>query len=576
MSKSILRIAAIVVLGLSTAISAQANSIAIIAITGESAPDGSGVFNTITLPSLNDAQQLGFVVLIDGSIPGANFNIAVYRGTSDSLTTIARSGQPLTGGDIIDGFPGNNTEINQSGQVMERLIVDGNGPITEEISFIGNGGPIDVFPRQGSASPSGNNELLNASVSSLTETGVAAYYGIYLGNNPERGVYRRNTDGSIETLLLRNSPAPRGGVFESVSLSSPSINNSGQVTFFTDVDPGPDFLASLVMIDGTIVHELVREGDTLSDGITTIDQISDVDNTVINNSGQIAFTAEYTQPGFGPEGVFIADTNGVRLIAGRVLEEGRGAISDPRVIGFSDSGYIGLMTDLNSVRGTSIYLVNDTDSTLIANEGDPAPQDGLFFLDIHSRSPALNENGQIAFVSDLSDQVNGDITGTALFLYDPVDGLQQVLATGDELDTSTITSLSLVGSAYSPTSRPISSNHSGLNNHGDLAFHFELADGRSGVALWSSRLPGDLNGDGFVGITDLNIILTNWNQSVPPANSTADPSGDGFVGILDLNLVLGNWNAGTPPTNYAYIPEPATTLLTLIIAPWFLLRRRND
>lgn len=79
-------------------------------------------------------------------------------------------------------------------------------------------------------------------------------------------------------------------------------------------------------------------------------------------------------------------------------------------------------------------------------------------------------------------------------------------------------------------------------------------------------LTGDLNGDGFVGIDDLNLVLAAWNQSVPPGDPLADPSGDGFVGIDDLNLVLGNWNAGTPP--YAggqpTIPEPASFALLTI------------
>jgi PEP-CTERM motif len=74
-------------------------------------------------------------------------------------------------------------------------------------------------------------------------------------------------------------------------------------------------------------------------------------------------------------------------------------------------------------------------------------------------------------------------------------------------------------------------------------------------------LTGDLDGDGFVGITDLNIVLGNWNQNVPPGNPLADPSGDGFVGIEDLNTVLGNWNAGTPPPSGASVPEPATLAL---------------
>ena len=85
-------------------------------------------------------------------------------------------------------------------------------------------------------------------------------------------------------------------------------------------------------------------------------------------------------------------------------------------------------------------------------------------------------------------------------------------------------------------------------------------------------LDGDLNGDGFVGLDDLDIILSAWNQSVPPANPAADPSGDGFVGLDDLDIVLNNWNAGTPPASV--VPEPATLAL-LGLGGMALLRKRR-
>ncbi len=81
--------------------------------------------------------------------------------------------------------------------------------------------------------------------------------------------------------------------------------------------------------------------------------------------------------------------------------------------------------------------------------------------------------------------------------------------------------------------------------------------GRQFLYPYVEFIIGDLDGDGFVGIDDLNIVLANWNQNVPPADPMADPSGDGFVGIDDLNAVLGNWNAGTPLNSRANIPEPA-------------------
>ncbi len=80
----------------------------------------------------------------------------------------------------------------------------------------------------------------------------------------------------------------------------------------------------------------------------------------------------------------------------------------------------------------------------------------------------------------------------------------------------------------------------------------------------TTALDGDLDGDGFVGISDLNVVLAAWNQTVPPGDALADPSGDGFVGIDDLNFVLGNWNAGTPPGaagDVGSIPEPGAVVV---------------
>ncbi len=82
---------------------------------------------------------------------------------------------------------------------------------------------------------------------------------------------------------------------------------------------------------------------------------------------------------------------------------------------------------------------------------------------------------------------------------------------------------------------------------------------------------GDLNGDGFVGLDDLDIILTNWNQNVTVGDQ-ADPSGDGYVGLDDLDFVLNNWNAGTPPASV--VPEPATLAL-LGFGGMALLRKRR-
>lgn len=91
-------------------------------------------------------------------------------------------------------------------------------------------------------------------------------------------------------------------------------------------------------------------------------------------------------------------------------------------------------------------------------------------------------------------------------------------------------------------------------------------------------LPGDLDGDGFVGIGDLNAILSNWNAQVTAGDLlSGDVNGDGFVGIEDLNVVLGNWNTGVPPATGESIPEPGVIgMLGLGCAVGALSRKRRS
>ena len=88
-------------------------------------------------------------------------------------------------------------------------------------------------------------------------------------------------------------------------------------------------------------------------------------------------------------------------------------------------------------------------------------------------------------------------------------------------------------------------------------------------------IAGDLDGDGFVGIADLNIVLGNWNTNVSAGDPLlGDPSGDGYVGIEDLNTVLGNWNAGTPPSTHS-VPEPGAVLVFTPLGGIWLAKRKR-
>lgn len=52
---------------------------------------------------------------------------------------------------------------------------------------------------------------------------------------------------------------------------------------------------------------------------------------------------------------------------------------------------------------------------------------------------------------------------------------------------------------------------------------------------------GDASGDGFVDVTDINLVLSSWMTPVETPGLQGDVSRNGFVDMDDLNLVLGGW-----------------------------------
>lgn len=71
------------------------------------------------------------------------------------------------------------------------------------------------------------------------------------------------------------------------------------------------------------------------------------------------------------------------------------------------------------------------------------------------------------------------------------------------------------------------------------------------AALANACCPADANGDGFVDLADLNIVLAHFGEGVqppfggnpPPPPEAGDLNGDGQVDLADLNLVLAGFGS---------------------------------
>ena len=90
-------------------------------------------------------------------------------------------------------------------------------------------------------------------------------------------------------------------------------------------------------------------------------------------------------------------------------------------------------------------------------------------------------------------------------------------------------------------------------------------------------IPGDINGDTQVNLTDYGILTSHWLQTVPPG-LYGDLNSDGKVSIIDFSVFKTDYNAfnGGGGESLA-VPEPGTIILLAIASPALLLawRRRR-
>ena len=83
-------------------------------------------------------------------------------------------------------------------------------------------------------------------------------------------------------------------------------------------------------------------------------------------------------------------------------------------------------------------------------------------------------------------------------------------------------------------------NTNGLDDDCEIISGSAADDNGNGIPD-ACELPGDIDGDGLVNVTDLLILLGTWGPCADCDACPADFDGDCDVGTTDLLVLLANW-----------------------------------
>ncbi len=175
-----------------------------------------------------------------------------------------------------------------------------------------------------------------------------------------------------------------------------------------------------------------------------------------------------------------------------------------------------------------------------------------------------------------------DVSQLSAIQRDPVTG--KLVGTAANGDLSSFNPTIINRDSLRPTSPVNITGFSsfGVDGSGEM-YIVSLNNGRV-FRFTADRLPGDANFDNRVDLNDFFILQANWGLSNRSINQ-GDANGDRFIGIPDLNVLINNF-AQTPlgidpsipgfeivQAWAASVPEPAT--LAVLAAPMLLLSRRR-
>ncbi len=296
----------------------------------------------------------------------------------------------------------------------------------DEGIFRGNGGPLTTV-----ATTSDPTYFTFLERPVINAANTVAFEGVL--NAGGAGLFAKN--GGVTTTIALNSGTP-------FSLFSPlSINDSGSVAFEADFDTGGD---GVFVSNGSSTTTIALSSDPVFASFGAYPSI--------NSAGTVAFLGFLDA---GGRGIFTGNGAPTTMIASEA-----GPLNTLGTPVLNATGTIAFAANLDT-GGSGIFSINSGIlNTIALSEGT--------LLGSFPGAYSINLAGTVAFTAGLDAGGSGIFTG-------PDVAADKVIRTGDPLFGSTLTQFEMGFNA--------------LNDAGQVAFVYKLANGRSGIAVATPVVP---------------------------------------------------------------------------------------
>jgi len=210
---------------------------------------GGFFFGTFFTPDINDAGDVLFFCDVNGG--SSRRALFLYRGATGEIVKVAAIGDPSPiGGTFGAVGPGS---LNNKGQVVFLASAVGtinsdiymwDNDVVTKVAAVGDpapqGGTFSGLGVESAGFQDGTNIPVGP-VPDMNDSGQIAFRAIVSGGITQRGIVVRTAQ--VDQWYVKvPDPTPIGGTY--FDMQAPSINNAGQIAFFSDYHPTPEDINS--------------------------------------------------------------------------------------------------------------------------------------------------------------------------------------------------------------------------------------------------------------------------------------------------------------------------------------------